>query len=136
MALTLEHHVHRPIARAWWAQADSRIAFLRFTEIGFLRLLTTHAAMDGKPLSVDDAWGLRDRLFDDTRVVFLPEPAGVENQFRRYATGRTASPKLWADAYLLAFAHAAGGSVITFDRALAARAGHCLLLDGEAQPQI
>jgi len=43
MALTLEHHVHRPIARAWWAQASARIAFLRFTEIGFLRLLTTHA---------------------------------------------------------------------------------------------
>jgi predicted nucleic acid-binding protein len=36
-------------------------------------------------------------------------------------------PKLWADAWLLAFAAAAGGTVVTFDRALAARGAHCLL---------
>lgn len=36
-------------------------------------------------------------------------------------------PKLWADAWLLAFAECAGGAVITFDRALAARAGHTVL---------
>jgi predicted nucleic acid-binding protein len=34
---------------------------------------------------------------------------------------------LWADAWLLAFAAAAGGMVITFDRSLAARGAHCLL---------
>ena len=39
-----------------------------------------------------------------------------------------ASPKLWADAWLLAFAECAGGAVITFDQALTSRASHAVLL--------
>ena len=128
LAIMLEDHVHRPAARAWWKAVDSTIAFTRFTEIGVLRLLTTRAAMNNKPLSMDEAWQAYETLFrDDSRMALLPEPAGVEARFREYATGRTASPKFWADAWLLAFAHAAGGTVVTFDRALAARGAQCLL---------
>jgi len=127
LALILENHVHRPVAQTWWNATDSAIVFTRFTEISVLRLLTTRAAMDGKPLGMDDAWQARDKVFQDARVAFMPEPAGVEACFRGYTAGRTASPKLWADAWLLAFAEAAGGTVITFDRALAARGAHCLL---------
>jgi predicted nucleic acid-binding protein len=39
----------------------------------------------------------------------------------------TASPKLWADAWLLAVAKAARGTLVTFDRALAAHGARCLL---------
>ena len=127
LALSLENHIHRPVAQAWWRAIDSTIAFTRFTQVSVLRLLTTRTAMDGKPLSMDDAWRAHDKLFEDVRVAFKPEPAGVELRFREYAAGRTASPKLWADAWLLAFAEAAGGTVITFDRALAARGAHSLL---------
>ena len=127
MAVSLEHHVHRPAARTWWETVEGPIAFTRFTQIGLLRLLTTPAAMDGKPLSIDDAWHVYDGLFGDDRVAFYAEPAGVEARFREYAAGRVASPKLWADSWLLAFAQAAGGTLITFDRALARRGAHCLL---------
>jgi predicted nucleic acid-binding protein len=34
---------------------------------------------------------------------------------------------VWADAWLLAVAEAAGGVLVTFDKALAARGAHCLL---------
>jgi uncharacterized protein len=107
---------------------DSRSVFTRFTEISVLRLLTTAAAMDGKPLRMDEAWEAYDRLYDDDRVVFMPEPPGVETHFREYTSGRLASPKFWADAWLLAFARAAGGTLVTFDRALSTRGAHCLLL--------
>lgn len=127
MALVLENHVHRPAARAWWTANDGRIAFTRFTQIGLLRLLTTSAAMDGKPLGMDEAWQVHDGLFTDDRVVLLPEPAGVETPFREYASGRFGSPKLWADAWLLAVANSCGGTLITFDRGLAARGAHGLL---------
>ena len=128
MAMILEDHVHRPAAKAWLNSADSSIAFIRVTAVSVLRLLTTHAAMNGKPLSMDDAWEIYDRLFkDDDRIVLMPEPAGAETQFRKYAAGSTPSPKLWADAWLLACAHAAGGQVITFDRALAARGAQSLV---------
>jgi uncharacterized protein len=127
LALLLEDHVHRPRARVWWEATDAAIAFTRFTGLGVLRLLTTAAAMNGKPLSMDAAWRAYDRLFEDDRVVFFPEPAGVDMRFREFAAGRTPSPKVWADAWLLAVAHAAEGTLITFDRALATRGAHCLL---------
>jgi len=128
IALLLENHVHRPAARTWWQASDGPIAFTRFTQISLLRLLTTPAAMDGKPLTMEEAWRAYDRLFEDDRVALYPEPAGVEMRFREYASGQTASPQVWADACPLAVSRAAGGTLITFDRALAARGAYCLLL--------
>jgi uncharacterized protein len=127
LALILQHHIHRPLARAWWRTSEGPIAFTRFTQISVLRLLTTHAAMDGKPLSMDEAWRIHDELSTDARVALYPEPAGVDSHFRQYASGRVPSPKRWADAWLLAVAQAAPGSLITFDRALAAKGARCLL---------
>jgi len=40
------------MARRWWEQETGIIAFSRLTQLGFLRLMTTAAAMDGKPLDV------------------------------------------------------------------------------------
>jgi uncharacterized protein len=128
MALLLENHVHRQTALLWWQGTDARIAFTRFTEISILRLLTTAAAMDGKPLSMNEAWWAHDRLFVDERVCLMPEPPDVEKRFRQNTRGRTPSPKVWADAWLLAYAQAADGVVVTFDRALSARGSRCLLL--------
>jgi len=78
-------------------------------------------------LTMTQAWRVYDRFFKDDRLEFVPEPAEVEARLREQASGRTASPKLWADAWLLAFAQAAGGTLVTFDRALVARGAYCLL---------
>jgi uncharacterized protein len=128
LALLLENHVHRALVRQWWESAESSIYFLRLTQVSVLRLLTTSAAMNGRPLRMTEAWIAYDSLFDDDRVAFVDEPAGIEIAFRRYARKHHASPKLWADAWLLAFAECAGGAVITLDQALAARASHTVLL--------
>jgi uncharacterized protein len=103
------------------------MAFTRFTQISVLRLQTTAGAMNGKPLTLDQAWRAHDRLFEDDRVVLFAEPEGVGKGFREYARGQSASPKFWSDAWLLAFARAAGGTLVTFDRALATRGALCLL---------
>jgi hypothetical protein len=129
LAIAASEHIHAAVARLWWRSAKGRIAFSRMTQMGFLRVMTTSAAMDGKPLTMVQAWRVHDRLYEDDRVEFLPEPADVEARFREFAAERTAAPKLWADAWLLAFASAAGGTVVTLDRALATRGAHCLLLD-------
>jgi toxin-antitoxin system PIN domain toxin len=129
LALLLEDHIHRAAARRWSESTDSDlIGFLRVTQISVLRLLTTSGAMNGKPLRLAEAWNAYDSLFGDDRVAFVDEPSGIEPAFRKYARKNHASPKLWADAWLLAFAECAGGVVVTFDRALAARASHTVLL--------
>ena len=127
MALVLEHHVHRSAAVDWWTTAEGPIAFTRFTQIGLLRLLTTSAAMDGKPLRMSEAWRVYDKLFADDRVMLLPEPVGVEPGFRKHTSSGLPAPKLWADAWLIAVAAAASGVLITFDRALTRRGARCLL---------
>ena len=129
LALLIEDHIHRPSAVAWWrADHSKRIAFSRLTQIGVLRLLTTSAAMNGQPLSMAEAWAAHDYLYLDHRVVFLPEPSTLEQAFRAAAAGDQTSPKLWADAYVAAFAEAAGAEVVTFDRALAGRCNASRLL--------
>ena len=128
LALSLEHHVHRPAALAWWAQTDTSAAFTRLTQMSVLRLLTTAAAMDGKPLTLAQAWRAYDRLFEDERVVFYPEPAGIETPFRKLSKASTASPKVWADAYLVAFVSGHGGQLVTFDKAIDNRGVDSLVL--------
>lgn len=127
LALAAPEHVHTSLARRWWEQEDGAIAFSRLTQLGFLRLTTTAAAMDGKPLTIAQAWRVYDRFYDDDRVVFVSEPREVDERFRERAAGRQASPKIWADAWLLAMAQAAGGALVTFDKALGARGARCLL---------
>ena len=127
LAIAAPEHVHAAIAKAWWEKETGSIAFCRLTQLGFLRLMTTAAVMDGKPLSMTEAWRVYDRMYDDDRVMFVEEPPEIDKRFREKATGRTASPKVWADAWLLAVAHSAEAVLVTFDKALSSRGALCLL---------
>ena len=129
LAILMADHVHRSIAAAWWESTDAEtIGFCRSTQMSVLRLLTTAAAMNGKPLTMARAWKAYDRLFEDYRVAFLPEPSAVELEFRRQTESASASPKSWADAYLIAFSVITGATLVTFDRALEHRTQNCLVL--------
>jgi hypothetical protein len=128
LALAFEHHVHRASALAWWNETNATAAFLRVTQLSVLRLMTTAATMDGKPVTMAVAWQIYDRFFEDDRVQFYPEPSNFEMQFRKLSQPPAASPKVWADAYLLAFASGHQGQVVTFDRALENQGERCLVL--------
>lgn len=128
-ALLSADHVHRAPALTWWQSgAGERIGFARLTQMSVLRLATTAAAMNGQPLTMAEAWQAYDRLFEDDRVLLYPEPRGVEVQFRQLSQSRVASPKVWADAYLVAFVAGYQGQLVTFDQALKDRGADCLLL--------
>jgi predicted nucleic acid-binding protein len=129
MALAAADHPHNSLAERWWWQHEGHIAFVRSSELGFLRLTTTAAAMGGKPLTIDAAWLVYDRFYDDDRVIFVSEPTDIEKKFREKAVGKASSPKIWADAWMLSIAEAAGGQLVTFDKALGGRGAHCLLSD-------
>jgi hypothetical protein len=67
--------------------------------------------------------------FPDINVWACTGFAGMlKPHFREYRWwAARASPKQWADAWLLAFAKVAGGTLVTFDRALVSRGAYCLL---------
>jgi uncharacterized protein len=131
LALLWSRHVHSERAREWFEGClDERFFFCRFTPVTVLvlRLLTTGEVMGTDVRTIAGAWDLWDEVEADGRIEGLPEPNGFEEQFRVHSRFATASPKVWADGYLLAFASAAGVRLVTFDRAVESRAAEILLL--------
>ena len=129
LALLWGRHAHSERARSWFDHAaEEEFLFCRFTQITVLRLLTTEKIMGRDTQSMAQAWSLWDRVWADARIAFLPEPENIEKEFRSRSRLTSQSPKVWADAYLLAFASVAGLKLVTFDRALKARGTEVLVL--------
>jgi toxin-antitoxin system PIN domain toxin len=122
LALLWNRHVHAERARSWFERAsEEQFVFCRFTQLTVLRLLTTEKIMGSGTKSMSQAWGVWDRIWADDRISFLAEPEAIEKEFRSHTHLHTRSPKVWADAYLLAFASVAGLKLVTFDQALRSR---------------
>jgi len=69
---------------------------------------------------------------DDDRIVFrVNEPAELEPLWKKLAVRGTASPKLWMDAYLAAFALAGRFQMVTTDVAFRQFRGLDLLILGQ-----
>ena len=122
LALALTGHIHHKVATAFFADHDDdlSVAFCRSTQMGMLRLLTTEVVMQAhnKPaLKNLDAWTLQQAWAGRSNVFLADEPAGIEVPWARFAAIRSASPKLWMDAYLAAFAIAGGFTLVTNDKA-------------------
>jgi toxin-antitoxin system PIN domain toxin len=129
LALLWSRHIHSERAKAWFDNvAEEQFFFCRFTQIIVLRLLTTEAVMRDDTKSMAEAWILWDRIWADDRVAFLPEPQDLEKEFRSRSKLSSWSPKVWADAYLQAFASVAGLKLVTFDQAFKSRGIDVLVL--------
>lgn len=63
-----------------------------------------------------EAWTLYDAFLNDPRVELMGELPQLEPIWRGLTHKHTLSTKTWSDAYLAAFAIAAGLELITFDK--------------------
>jgi toxin-antitoxin system PIN domain toxin len=121
LALALSKHEFHAAARAWLGKRSPHEALLcRSTQQSFLRLLTTRAVLAPyriPPLSNQAAWSVYEGLRADKRISWAEEPSGLEASWKKLAAGSKASPKLWMDAYLAAFAMAGGHQLVTTDKA-------------------
>jgi len=75
------------------------------------------------------AWEIYDHCCADERIAFLPEPEGLDPRLRSFSRSHEESPKLWAEAYLAAFASVAGLRLVTFDKAFRSKPVDCLVLE-------
>ena len=122
LALMWSRHIHCDKANEWLERSgEEKFLFCRITQVTVLRLLTTAAVMGSDVKKMHEAWDLWDKVCADDRVEFLPEPEAIEREFRHLSALRSPSPKVWIDAYLLAFASVAGLKLVTFDRGLRSR---------------
>jgi len=114
-----------------WFQStrdSDRLCFCRFTQLGFLRLLTNKMVMMDDVCTQQEAWEHYDTLLSDERIAFWEEPATLEPAFRAASKLELPGQKDWADSYLVAFAQSAGLSLVTFDRTVSKRTASVVLL--------
>lgn len=130
VALHHAAHRHHASAAAWFGALplSDTLVFCRHTQIGLFRLLSTDAVMVGAPLTQRQCWSIYARWIDGGRAWLHPEPPGVDAAFQRLTSADAIAPKLWADAYLAAFAQTARLTLVTFDKALAEKSPGSLLL--------
>ncbi len=94
--------------------------FCRATEQSIVRLLTTSAiqGMYESPIITNEgAIRLMNDWQSEPNVTFVDEPAATRELWLRFANRNTASPKLWMDAYLAAFAIGGKLRFVTNDKA-------------------
>ena len=122
LALALSGHDLHATVGTWFRRQKVRrsVSFCRSTQQSFLRLLTTAAVLAPygiPPLSNQAAWSVYEGFRADARIGWAEEPPGLERRWQKLAAHPKASPKLWMDAYLAAFALTGGHQLVTTDRA-------------------
>lgn len=135
VALSLASHPFHDAAKSWLTRRSprERIGFCRFTQLSFLRLMTTAAVMAPygiPPLQNEAAWMMYQDFRRHKRIAFIDEPSGLDALWHRLAARPVPSPKLWMDAYLAAFAIAGTIRLITADTAFRQFADLSLIVIG------
>jgi uncharacterized protein len=100
------------------ATHEQPAVFCRATQQSFLRLISTPALLQlygATGLTNDDALAMLERLMTRSGVVYRDEPGGLVPLWHQFARRNTASPKLWMDAYLAAFAISGSFTMTTLD---------------------
>jgi uncharacterized protein len=134
IALALETHPQHAAARRWYQAAPltpGDLLFCRATEISFLRLITQEQVMKRcgvVAMTNDQAIDYLAGLYRDPAVTRVEEPPAVRSLWLDLAGSPHASPNVWMDAYLAAFAIAVGAEMVTFDRAFSSFASKGLRL--------
>jgi toxin-antitoxin system PIN domain toxin len=113
------HPAHRRAMEVFVIASDTRPAcFCRSTEQSFLRLASTPAILRAYGMSDmtnDDALRTLDGFMRHPAVAYRDEPQGISSLWPRMAKRTTASPRVWMDAYLAAFAITARLTMVTSD---------------------
>ena len=116
--LLVQGHAAHQIARRWWKeQPDGTVGTCLLTRLAVLRLLTNKIAMNGMPVTPDEAVQAWQQLQNDPRSHQIEaEPIDHEPRFVALISGREPTPNLWTDAWLAALALSLDYEMTTFDR--------------------
>ena len=116
--LLVQGHAAHDRARRWWEeQPDGTVGTCLLTRLAVLRLLTNKIAMNGMPVTPDEAVRAWRQLKSDPRSLQIEsEPIDHEPRFVALISGREPTPNLWTDAWLAALALSLDYEMTTFDR--------------------
>ncbi len=116
LALSAPGHPMRQAAERYWReQAAERVALNTVTMLGLVRILTAAPVVGGEAIAPHDAWSVLRGWMGLSQVVYLYEPGGCRMRLDDLVSDQRVTPRGWTDAYLAAFAMAAGLRVVSFD---------------------
>ena len=120
LALTVTEHPHHAAAQAYWHEVSAaRVLFNRVTMLGLVRLLMQPKVMGSAAFDAAQAWA-RYRLWRALPEVGSQEETAAVASRLEQTLAELCTPalpaRLFTDAYLAAFAQAAGLRLVTFDR--------------------
>ena len=121
VAATFPNHEFHALALAYLRTSTTfqPALFCRATEQSFLRLATSPrllARYDQSGMTNRDALTALKILMERPNIRACDEPLGTVSLWHRLAALDTASPKIWMDAYLAAFAISGDLPLVTLDR--------------------
>lgn len=130
VALNFDRHKHHSAANEWYAALpeSATLLFCRQTQLGLFRILTAAAVMGAEVVTQAECWQIYDRWDSTGQVAWADEPQDLETYLQALTKEPQSSPKVWMDAYLAALAEAGNLTLVTMDRALAAKAKGAVLL--------
>jgi uncharacterized protein len=124
------HPFHAPALTALEAATpDAPAVFCRATQVSFLRLATTPQLLKqygARGFTNDDVLAGLQILLSRPSVAEMDEPLGTAALWLRLASRDTASPKVWMDAYLAAFAICGEMRLVSLDHDFKAYRAHGL----------
>jgi uncharacterized protein len=116
LPLSAPDHVHHARARRYWEQeAAERVAFCRITAHALLRHLSNPRVLGAAALDGAAAWNALALWLAIPEAVMLPEPPGIDELLGDWSADLDLRAGHWTDAYLAAFARAAGCRLVAFD---------------------
>jgi toxin-antitoxin system PIN domain toxin len=116
LPLSAPDHVHHARAREYWSSEGwAQAAFCRITALALLRHLSNPRVIGAAALDGAAAWRALATWLALPEVVLLPEPAGVDEYLAEWSADLNLRSGHWTDAYLAAFARAAGCRLVAFD---------------------
>ena len=121
LALAIQQHSAHARAKAFFNEKvePNTILFCQATQQSFLRLLTTNSVLkhyDVPPLTNQQAWELYEGFESNPKVMIVGESVAFNRLWRELSALKSASPKVWMDSYLAAFAIAHDYTLVTLDK--------------------
>ena len=117
LALLVRQHEHHKLARKWFdGLAASEAGLCRLVQLAILRLLANRSILGADALSAAAAWDLLEKLAEDERVDFVPEPPLIDSILPTLLHYPVPTGQLVTDAYLAAFARSSSRRLVTLDR--------------------
>lgn len=118
LALSDPQHFSHEKAKNWFLELPpgSKLCICRVAQLGFLRLVTSNTVMQGKALTMREAWSFYGELIQHPNIDQIIEPESAQLEFMRCSLRFKRATKRVTDSYLAGFAIAGDIHLVTLDK--------------------